>query len=152
MAENKNYLPIALIAIALVVVVSLGIFLFKGKTTTSTNEEVVTETPSTETGNSSVAYKDGVYTATGDYSTHSTKEQIDVTITLENGTIVDSQVISKATIPTSKTMQADFIANYQVLVTGKNIDEVNLDKVSGSSLTPKGFNDALEKIKEQAKS
>ena len=38
------------------------------------------------------------------------------------------------------------------MVVGKNIDEVAITKVAGSSLTPKGFTDALEKIKADAKS
>ena len=151
-SQNKNYLPIALLAIALVVVVSLGIFLFKGKTTTSTSEEVITEAPTTETGNNTFTYKDGVYSATGNYSTPSTKEEIDVTLTLKDGIITEAEVIAKATFPTSKKMQTDFVANYKEQVVGKNIDEVNLVKVSGSSLTPKGFNEALEEIKAQAKS
>jgi hypothetical protein len=37
------------------------------------------------------------------------------------------------------------------MVVGKNIDEVNLGKVSGSSLTPIGFNNAIEDIRSQAK-
>ena len=35
-------------------------------------------------------------------------------------------------------------------IAAKNINEVKLDKISGSSLTPQGFNNALEKIKQQA--
>ena len=41
--------------------------------------------------------------------------------------------------------------NVKTLVVGKKITDVKLDKVSGSSLTPKGFNDALEQIKTLAK-
>ncbi len=37
------------------------------------------------------------------------------------------------------------------VVVGKKIDEVQLTKVAGSSLTPKGFMDALEKVKTEAK-
>jgi hypothetical protein len=43
-------------------------------------------------------------------------------------------------------------ADYKQYVVGKKIDEVQLTKVSGSSLTPQGFNDALAKIKAEAKS
>jgi hypothetical protein len=38
------------------------------------------------------------------------------------------------------------------MVVGKNISELQLTKVSGSSLTPQGFMDALEKIKAEAQS
>ena len=64
--------------------------------------------------------------------------------------ITGSEVEVKATRPISKTRQTDFAANYKSFVEGKNIDEVSLTKVSGSSLSPKGFNDAVEQIKEQA--
>jgi hypothetical protein len=33
---------------------------------------------------------------------------------------------------------------------GKNIDELNVSKVAGSSLTSGGFNQAVEKIKQEA--
>jgi len=35
-------------------------------------------------------------------------------------------------------------------VIGKSIDDIRLDKMAGSSLTTKGFNAALEKIKIEA--
>jgi hypothetical protein len=38
-----------------------------------------------------------------------------------------------------------------VVVVGKRIDEVKLDRIAGSSGTPHGFNAALERIKEQAR-
>jgi hypothetical protein len=44
-----------------------------------------------------------------------------------------------------------FISGYQQYVVGKNIASVYLTKVSGSSLTPSGFDDALTQIKSQAK-
>jgi hypothetical protein len=47
-------------------------------------------------------------------------------------------------------MQTDFAANYKTQVIGKKIEGLELSKISGSSLTPKGFNDALEKIRSQA--
>lgn len=96
------------------------------------------------------SYNDGSYTATGTYSYHSGTESIEVTLTLESGVITEAQVVSQAVAPTSKTMQADFIANYESEVIGKNIDEVNVGKVSGSSLTGIGFNAAVEDIKTQA--
>jgi len=37
-------------------------------------------------------------------------------------------------------------------VIGKNIADVQLSRVSGSSLTPEGFNNALATIKSQAQS
>lgn len=56
-----------------------------------------------------------------------------------------------ATDPNSKRFQGEFADGYKAQVIGKPIAEVFLTKVSGSSLTPKGFNDAVEKIKSEAK-
>ena len=70
---------------------------------------------------------------------------------MKNDVITDATVISNATRPNSVIFQGKFISGFKTLVVGKNIDEVHLDKVSGSSLTPGGFNDALAKIKLEAK-
>ncbi len=95
-------------------------------------------------------YKDGTYEATGTYTSPAGEEEIDVTITIEGGKITDTESVSKATNPKSVAMQGVFIENYKSLVVGKSLDEVVLDKVAGSSLTPKGFNDAVEQIKQEA--
>ncbi len=115
----------------------------------NTNQaEMVNETQM----NKSAMYQDGVYEMVGEYVSPGGPETVGVTITLANGVITDANVEVLATRPASVDKQTDFAANYKPMVIGKNIDEVVLTKVSGSSLTPKGFNDALEKIKQQAKS
>jgi len=103
--------------------------------------------------NSMVAgeYEDGTYPATGTYVSPAGQEEIDVEITLANGVIEDVNFTGKATNEKSIFMQGMFADNYKALVQGKDIDEVQLDKVSGSSLTPKGFMDSLNKIKTEAK-
>jgi hypothetical protein len=105
-------------------------------------------TPTTETAN---VYADGTYSATGTYSSPAGKEEVPVTLTLVNGVITDASVSIAATNATSKQFQAVFSENFAALVVGKNIDDVNLSKVSGSSLTPKGFNDAISQIKGEAR-
>ncbi len=97
-------------------------------------------------------YKNGTYTATGTYMTHAGSEKIGVTVTLKDGEVTAVTVKEMAVRPMSKVMQDDFAANYKTMVMGKNIDVIKLGKVSGSSLTPMGFNAALEDIKTQAKS
>ena len=96
-------------------------------------------------------YKDGVYSSDGEYLTPGGSEKVAVKITLKNDVIVDAQVEAEAIRPTAVRYQDIFIKNYKQLVVGKKISELQLNKVSGSSLTPKGFNDALAKIKVQAK-
>lgn len=95
-------------------------------------------------------YKDGTYTAVGNYTSPGGAEELGVTLTIAKGVVTDSEVEVKATRPMSKTRQTDFAEHYKDMVVGKNIDELSLGKVSGSSLSPKGFNDAVTKIKEEA--
>ncbi len=97
-------------------------------------------------------YKDGTYTATGSYNSPAGPEQVKVTLVLKGDLVTDATVVSLATNPASKRFQGEFVTNYKELVVGKSIDSLNLTKVAGSSLTGKGFNDAVTQIKTQAKS
>ncbi len=96
-------------------------------------------------------YKDGIYTATGSYNSPGGPDQIDITVTLKNNVITDTTAVSKPGDDVSKKYMKMFTDNYKTLVVGKNISQVKLDKVSGSSLTPIGFNDAIFQIRTQAK-
>ncbi len=99
----------------------------------------------------SATFKNGTYSAEGDYSAPSGAEHINVTLTLKNGVVTASTVTDGAAMsPISQKMQADFIANYKTMVIGQKIANLNLGKVSGSSLTPIGFNDAVAKIAAEA--
>lgn len=95
-------------------------------------------------------YKDGTYTAEGSYQTPGGREAIDVKITLAGGVISDAEVTQKAISREAHTYQAAFASGYRTQVVGKKINEVSLSRVSGSSLTPGGFNSALDTIKSQA--
>ncbi|HVF69922.1 MAG TPA: hypothetical protein VNA13_05150, partial [Xanthomonadales bacterium] len=90
------------------------------------------------------------YSATGDYMSPGGSENLGVKITLKDGIITDADVQSRATRPTTVKFQGIFVSNYRPMVVGKNIDDAELTTVSGSSLSPKGFNEALVEIKEQA--
>jgi len=117
---------------------------------TQQNSQATTTPTATPTSTTS-AYKDGTYTATGNYISPGGAEHIDVSLTLKGGVVTASTVTKGAERPISVNMQTMFVNNYKEQVEGKNIDEINLTKVSGSSLTPKGFDDALAKIKAEAK-
>ena len=153
--KNKSLTPIV-IGIALVVVVVIGIIVYQNNAAKSTTPPPVVESSVQPTSGDSATntseYKDGTYTAEGDYISPGGAEKVGVSVTLENGVITDSTFTVMATRPTSVTMQDNFAGGYKTLVVGKSIDEVQLTKVAGSSLTPQGFMDALEKIKTQAKS
>lgn len=97
------------------------------------------------------AYADGDYNVVGNYSTPGGVEDIGVNLTLANGIITNADVELLATDATSIRWQERFIDGYEEEVIGQNIDDVELDIVSGSSLTGRGFNDALEQIKLEAR-
>jgi len=95
-------------------------------------------------------YKNGTYVATGSYDSPAGIERVGVSITLQNGIIESATVTNEAQDGTSSRYQNKFISGYKQYVIGKNIADVSLSRVSGSSLTPIGFNQALAKIKTEA--
>ena len=95
-------------------------------------------------------YADGTYMATGNYVSPAGKEEIEITVTLAGDVVTGARFIGKAVHSTSRTMQGRFSAGFSEYVMGKPIDEIALTVVNGSSLTPKGFMEALAKIKERA--
>jgi uncharacterized protein with FMN-binding domain len=95
-------------------------------------------------------YADGQYEAVGQYTSPGGGETIDVSITLEDNIITDVVVVPNAQLPISVRYQGQFTSGVADAVIGKNINEVQLDVVSGSSLTPIGFNNALDQIKAEA--
>ena len=75
---------------------------------------------------------------------------IGVSVTLVDDVITAVTVTPRATDPTSLDYQTRFARAIPALVVGRNIDEVNLSKVAGSSGTPDGFNAAIQRIKAEA--
>ena len=104
---------------------------------------------SSESGTES-AYADGSYTATGSYSTPGGSENVTVTVTLADDVITGVTATGSARGGTSAQYQSQFLANYERQVVGKSIDEVSLSRVSGSSLTSRGFNAAINEIRRNA--
>ena len=152
--KNKN-LTTGIIIVAIIVIVTISAAYYQNTKTNSIslpNSANEFAEDMQNSSNESDNYTNGIYEATGNYISPGGAEQIGVSITLEEGVIVDSNVEVLADRDISLEMQEDFAANYKSFVLGKSIDEVELTKVSGSSLTPNGFNDAIEKIKVQARS
>jgi uncharacterized protein with FMN-binding domain len=102
------------------------------------------------TTNTDASYKDGTYSADGSYNAPSGTESITVEVTLADDKITDITVTPHATDPTAKGHQAEFVGGIADQVVGKDIDTLNVTKVSGSSLTSGGFKIAIAAIKEQA--
>lgn len=155
-----NAIIIAVVVVAIILLITGGVFALTSKKETPVIVDqknlMPTNMPPTGMMNGNTMmnnkYKNGQYDVTGNYISPGGAETIKVSLTLEDGIIKDITVTPQATRPNSVKFQGLFAANYKPLVIGKNIDEVVLNKVGGSSLTPKGFNDAISQIKEQAKS
>ncbi|MCX6714223.1 MAG: FMN-binding protein [Candidatus Uhrbacteria bacterium] len=94
-------------------------------------------------------YKDGSYSANGNYVAPGGPETIGISLTLKNDVITAISATPQARNGTSKNWQNYFSTQVSAVV-GMKIDSVQVDTVSGSSLTPIGFMDALAKIKAQA--
>jgi uncharacterized protein with FMN-binding domain len=167
--EPKQSMPMkpAMLVIALIAIASVAVVAFETTTkktaeqapaastnpaTSSQPAAVSSPTSSTTPGVTAGDFKDGTYTVVGNYTSPGGPETIGVKLTLKDNLVTAVEVTPNATLPTSKNFQNLVAENVGALVVGKNISEIKLDKVSGSSLTPKGFNDALEKVKAQAKS
>jgi len=138
-----------LLVIALIVILGVSVALFSPQEKAETKQVTATKN---ETSSVSTHYKNGMYEKKGAYSSPAGLEQIDVTLTINEGIVTEASVTPEAENPKSVYMQRIFIENYKSLVVGKSIKDLHLNKVAGSSLTPKGFNDAVEKIKAEAQS
>ncbi|NLP82339.1 FMN-binding protein [Microbacterium sp. CFH 90308] len=115
-----------------------------------------TDQPSDDAGSTgsgsagSGSYADGTYTAEGTYATPETVETISVTVTLEDGAVTEVEVTGDPQRAESEQYQGQFIGGIADVVVGQDIDEIQVSRVAGSSLTSGGFNQAIEAIKADA--
>jgi uncharacterized protein with FMN-binding domain len=96
------------------------------------------------------SYTDGSYTASGTYQSPGGSETIEVTLTLADGVVTDVTVTGDPSTPDATRYQGEFESGIADEIVGQSIDDLNVDRVGGSSLTSGGFNDALEEIKAEA--
>ncbi|MFS8158646.1 MAG: hypothetical protein ACMG6E_00265 [Candidatus Roizmanbacteria bacterium] len=155
---NTKTLVIGVLVIALL---GLGFWKFnslssmkneQSMTSNQVKDQPDTTTPTGIDTQMKKTYKNGTYKAKGDYKSPAGAEDIDVSLTLKNGVISAATFVGNGTNPTTKLMQGKFAAGFEKEVVGKSIDELDLQVVNGSSLTPKGFMDAVQKIQTQAQS
>ncbi|MEV7607986.1 FMN-binding protein [Microbacterium sp. NPDC089320] len=117
----------------------------------STDTGTDTSTESTDSGAATSGdYADGTYTADGSYQTPETVEEITVTLTVADGLVTEVEVTGDPQARESEQYQGQFIDGISDEVVGKSLDDIEVSRVAGSSLTSGGFNEAVESIKEQA--
>ena len=95
-------------------------------------------------------YKNGTFTAQGSYFTPGGSENISVSLTINHDVVTASTVTPEATRGISAHFQDVFAQGYKQFVVGKNLSSLSVGKISGASLTPNGFNAAVEQIRAQA--
>jgi uncharacterized protein with FMN-binding domain len=96
------------------------------------------------------AYKDGTYSADGNYVSPNGTETVGVELSLADGIVTDVNITQHPSNPNTRKFQGEFAGGIAGQIVGKNIDQLNVSKVAGSSLTSGGFNQAVEKIKQEA--
>lgn len=94
------------------------------------------------------AYVDGTYSATGWYG--SLPSHHDVTLTVDDDIVTEVQITTPAEDETSLGYQQRFAEALPGTVVGRNLDEIAVDRLAGSSGCSEGFMIALAQIKEQA--
>ena len=118
--------------------------------TNSHNHEHVTDEAAVDSTDVS-EYKDGTYAATGTYLSPGGRESVQLTVTIKDGVITDTALEAEGASLESREHQQLFADNYKELVVGKKINGLTLSRVAGSSLTSNGFNDALDDIRQEAR-
>lgn len=101
-------------------------------------------------GAAAAAYKDGTYSADGNYVSPNGTETVGVELTLAGGAVSDVKITPHPSNPNTKKFQGEFAGGIKSQIVGKKLDEIKVSKVAGSSLTSGGFNAAVTKIKSQA--
>jgi hypothetical protein len=95
-------------------------------------------------------YVDGTYTADGEYLSPSGRETIGVTITLVDDVVTDAIATPAATDPQARVFQKRFSMGISAQVVGRDLADLRVSRVSGSSLTSIGFNAAVAQIRAEA--
>lgn len=113
--------------------------------------------PSETTNEQSATETDNMVTelrTTGNYESPAGSEEVGFVLFVdENGVITDAEAEVMAENKTSVFRQQSFADAFPEIIIGKNINELeNVDRIGGSSLTTKSFNESLADLKAQANS
>ena len=102
--------------------------------------------PSEDSSDSSASssYKAGEYEAEGSYQNPGGTSSVKVKVDLgEDGTISEVEVTPEAS-GTSLQYQQKFVSGIKAEVVGKKIDDLDVSKVAGSSLTSGAYTEAID--------
>jgi hypothetical protein len=104
-------------------------------------------TPSpTPTPTPTYQYTDGTYSSRGSYSSPGGHETLRVTLTVAHDVIQSLEVNSVHVDSTAQQYEAMFESGIDAVTVGRNLADLNVGAVGGSSLTCIGFNAAIANI------
>ena len=115
----------------------------------ASSPQATSAAPSAAAG--AASYKDGTYSADGNYVSPNGNETVGVELTLAGGAVTGVKITPHPTNPNTRKFQGEFAGGIQSQIVGKKLDEIKVSKVAGSSLTSGGFNQAVETIKSEAR-
>jgi cytoskeletal protein RodZ len=116
------------------------------KNTPSTPSTPATPTPAPADTN---RYTNGTYRTQSTYRTPEGTYVMDVTLVIANDSVTSASLSFDADGARSGYSKR-FTSGYQNQVIGKNLEGLNLSRVSGASLTTNAYNNALNNIRSQA--
>lgn len=96
------------------------------------------------------AFRDGTYTERGGYQSPGGPESVSVTLGVAQGLVTAVKVVGSGGTPNAQHYQSAFASGVSGAVVGKPLAGLSVGATSGSSLTPKGFDAALDKIRADA--
>lgn len=92
----------------------------------------------------------GTFSADASYLTpRRTNHDITVSLTLENDVVTAAEVLYDGSPTASSPSHSGFDSAYETEVIGKTLDDINLSRVGGASLTSTAFNEAVADIRAQ---
>lgn len=119
--------------------------------TTSPTTQATSESKPAEAINTTAVLADGSYTTKGSYRSPAQTEDVEFTFTIKGGLVEDVVLVKESSIPMSEKYQDMFMEGIKKEIIGKKLSEIGtFDRVNGSSLTPKGFNQAMTELKQKA--
>ena len=118
---------------------------------TTTDSTEIMEAPETADQAATLGpLADGTYTVTGGYQAPSGQESVRVTVSIADGIVTAATVEPQASNSTSSRYQGQFAGGVADEVVGKPLAEIDITRVAGSSLTGRGFNEAMDQIRSEA--
>ena len=149
--QGPNKAVIGIIIVVLLAGIGGGVAYLANQNDAQSNQTSNLGTSSSSTNMPMHAnYKDGTYNANANFQTPDGIDGITVKLTISNNVITNVSADTSATSRESQQYDDAFLSSYKNEVVGKNVNDVQLDRTAGASLTSDGFNKALDEIRQNA--